>query len=68
MIEECFEFTNMYRRREYAMELAKGMIERENNNYLWEKDKTPRSVSTEGFYLVHESLFDELLKEHSKDL
>lgn len=67
VIEECYEMTNAYRRREYAEVISKGMIERENNPCLWEKDKAPRKVSTEGFYLVHESLFDELLKEHSRD-
>ena len=66
-MEEEFEMTNVFRRREYALSIAKGQQERENTKYLWEKDKTVRKVSTEGFYLVHESLFDELLKDHTRD-
>ena len=66
-MEEEYEMTNVFRRREYALSIAKGQRERENNKYLWEKDKPIRKVSTEGFYLVHESLFDELLREHARD-
>jgi len=33
---------------------------------LWNVNKPPVHYSLEGFYLVHESLFDEILKEHTK--
>jgi hypothetical protein len=33
---------------------------------MWDVNKPPRIYTVEGFYLVHESLFDTLLKEHSK--
>ena len=33
---------------------------------MWEINNPPKFYSVEGFYLVHESLFEEILKEHSK--
>jgi hypothetical protein len=33
---------------------------------MWEINQPPAVHSVEGFYLVHESLFDEILKDHTK--
>jgi hypothetical protein len=33
---------------------------------MWDVGKPPTLYTVEGFYLVHESLFEKLLKEHSK--
>jgi hypothetical protein len=33
---------------------------------MWHVGKPPKVYTVEGFYLVHESLFEKLLKEHSK--
>lgn len=68
VIEECYEMTNAFRRREYAESIAKGQIERENNPLLWERDRPRRKISVEGFYLVHESLFEEILKKYTKEV
>jgi hypothetical protein len=35
---------------------------------MWEANKPPKRYKVEGFYLVHESLFDLILKEHCKDI
>lgn len=67
VIEECFEMTNAFRRREYAEVIAKGQRERESHKMLWEKNDPIRKVSVEGFYLVHESLFEEILEKFAKD-
>lgn len=67
-MEEEFEMTTIFRRREYAEVVAKSKRERESHKYLWEKDKRARKVTTEGFYLVHESLFKEILEKFTKDV
>ncbi|MDB4921813.1 MAG: hypothetical protein JWQ54_3796 [Mucilaginibacter sp.] len=33
---------------------------------MWDVNKPPITHSVEGFYLVHERLFDAILKEHAK--
>ena len=66
-VDEQFDITNAFTRRDYAEKIATTQRERENNPYMWEKGRHIRKVSTEGFYLVHESLFDELLAKHSKE-
>lgn len=67
VIADEYEFTNAYKRKEYVDKIAH--VKQEDIKYpkLWEKDKHKPKVSVEGFYLVHESLFDELLSKHSKD-
>lgn len=66
-IDEQYEMTNTFTRRDYAESIARGQREREKNPNMWEKGRRVRKVSTEGFYLVHESLFNELLEKHSKE-
>ena len=66
-IDEQYDITNVFTRREYAEKIAAGQRERENNPNMWDRHRRIRKVTTEGFYLVHESLFDELLSEHSKE-
>ena len=39
----------------------------EEANLEWQKGKPAPVFKTEGFYLVHESLYDELLKAHAKE-
>lgn len=34
----------------------------------WQANQPPIHHSLEGFYLVHESLFDEVLKDHCKEV
>lgn len=65
VIEPPIEFTTSFRRKEYADTILKDQGER-SYLYLWEKGPLPVK-SVEGFYLVHESLFEEILKEYSKE-
>jgi len=64
-----YEMTNMYKKRAYAESVCQsqqrneihqsGMDFRKSNSHI-------AAFKVHGFYLVHESLFDEILKEHSK--
>ena len=38
----------------------------EDSEKLWNKNQPVPVYKAHGFYLVHESLFDEILKDHSK--
>lgn len=67
VIEDCYEMTNAFRRREYILRLLKANDMGEGHRYLWEKDKYKPKVTVEGFYLVHESLFDEILKPFANE-
>jgi len=45
-------------------------IEKQNtrtNVFQWEKRTTPPVYKTEGFYLVHESLYEDIIKPHDRD-
>lgn len=67
VIEDCYEMTNAFRRREYIEGIIKYNDMGEGHRYLWERDTYKPKVSVEGFYLVHESLFEEILKEWARD-
>ena len=70
VINGIYEMVKAYRRKEYADSVRDGqerMAEDELSKYWAKNEKPIRIKKVEGFYLVHESLFDELLKDHSKD-
>ena len=58
------EVTNAYQFRETALDQVKRQPT--TGRYMWEVNKPPKINRVEGFYLVHESLYELLLKEHSK--
>lgn len=59
-----FEFTPAFPRKAYADNLC---VQQENH-FIWEDKSKPVPVKTvEGFYLVHESLYNEILKDHDAD-
>ena len=66
VIEEQYEMTNAFRRREYIEGILKANDMGENHRYLWEKNTIKPKESVEGFYLVHESLFEEVLSQYVK--
>jgi hypothetical protein len=56
------EFTNAYKNKEYA----ESNLESRTTHMMWENKNIPLPKRTvEGFYLVHESLFDEILKKYT---
>ena len=64
IIEPNIQFTNAYQYKEYADKIL--IQETRTYKYLWENE--PSAVKTiEGFYLVPERLFDEILKDHVKE-
>jgi hypothetical protein len=64
VMEPHHQFTNAYQYKEHALK----NFEARETHMLWEdKSKPLPKRSVEGFYLVHESLFDEILKKHSKE-
>jgi len=42
------------------------LAQKDTSVKMWDVNKPPTAYTVEGFYLVHERLFEELLKEHSK--
>jgi hypothetical protein len=59
---------NFYQNEEECKQVAKYKLRQatEDAKYEWAKNKPIPKFATHGFYLVHESLFDELLKNSSK--
>ena len=55
--------TTAYKHKDYADTILR---QKDTDVKMWEVNKPPKKYSVEGFYLVHESLFDELLKDYSK--
>jgi hypothetical protein len=51
---------------QYKDKAGEILAQRPPGTMLWNVNKPPKVYTLEGFCLVHESLFDELLKEHSK--
>jgi hypothetical protein len=61
--------SNFFSERKNAEETCKSRQVRSDEEAkmaYWPKDKPVPKLTVHGFYLVHESLFDEILKEHSK--
>ncbi|MDF3077529.1 MAG: hypothetical protein K0S09_1418 [Sphingobacteriaceae bacterium] len=62
-------FVNCFRSEAHAREQA--IVQQrnalENSQMLWEKDKAIPKFKAHGFYLVHESLIDELLKGFTEE-
>lgn len=57
--------TNAYQYRDQANGLIKNT---DRAHFMWEDKTMPVPVrKVEGFYLVHESLYDEILKAHDKE-
>lgn len=64
VIDPGIQFTNAYQYREPAV----SNLETRTSHYMWEDETKPLPIRTvEGFYLVHESLFDEILKPFAKE-
>lgn len=63
VIEHNVQATNAYQHREHADAI---LGQRDTSVKMWEVNKPPKTYKVEGFYLVHESLYEELLKARSK--
>lgn len=67
-----YEVTNLYKSRKYADGIcqSKQRTEMESVKMEWKKNSnsTPTQYRVHGFYLVHESLFDEILKDYCKEV
>jgi len=63
-----FEMVNMYRRAEYANKVCAGQqqLAIDNAKMEWNKGNPVPILSMHGFYLVHESLYDEILAPYAK--
>lgn len=57
------ETTTAHQHKDKALRI---LAQKDTAVKMWDVNKPPRVYTVEGFYLVHESLFDALLKEHSK--
>jgi len=64
-----YKFINCYKDLDYVNSvcMANQRMLIEDANKLYNKGQKIRVLKVEGFYLVHESLFQELLKKHSKE-
>lgn len=56
--------TTVFKNKVYAEAIFK---QKDKNVYEYMKRQPPIYHSLEAFYLVHESLFDEILKEHCRE-
>lgn len=64
VISDNVAMVYIYRRREDA----ETVVKQRNAHMMWEDKTKPIPIEkVEGFYLVHESLFEEILKKFSKD-
>jgi hypothetical protein len=65
VLPDGIQFTNAYRDREYAQSNLDAKQLNNVGHYMWEDKDIPKPVYTvEGFYLVPEALYDEILKKH----
>jgi hypothetical protein len=56
--------TNAYQFRE----IAESTLENRKTHYIWDDKTKPVPVhKVEGFYLVHENLYDEILKPFARE-
>ena len=60
-----FKVVNCYKEEGYCKNVCAGQqrIKMENVNMWWAGKETIPQLTPHGFYLVHESLFDEILKK-----
>jgi hypothetical protein len=63
-----FEMVTCYKRLEYVSEVRNNQQRAliTDSVKMWNTGKPIATLKVEGFYLVHESLFDEILKEYIK--
>jgi hypothetical protein len=68
VINQFLTFVNAYKDRDHAEKVLAEKTTKRDFIYLWEKpeDMIPRE-KVESFYLVHESLYEKILKEHDID-
>jgi hypothetical protein len=63
VVEPNIQTAVAYQAKDYAETI---LAQRDTSVKMWDVNKPPRTYTVEGFYLVHERLFEELLKEHTK--
>lgn len=64
VLSDGIQFTKAYRDKKYAQ----SNLDSRDFHYMWEDKNIPVPVHrVEGFYLVHESLFNTILKPFAKD-
>ena len=65
VLSKGIQFTNAYRDRAYAQSNLDSRQLNHPGRMMWEDKDIPKPVYTvEGFYLVPEALYDEILKKH----
>lgn len=64
VIEPNVHATNAYQHKEHADAI---LSQRDTSVKMWDINKPPRVYSVEGFYLVHESLYEKILKEYCRE-
>ena len=62
VIKDNVLMTNAYRKRETAEQVCKDQDAYNSREKLWMKDKPEIVRSVEGFYLVPEALYEEVLR------
>lgn len=64
VIDDDVAMTRAYKKREYAEE----SVQSRQTHHEWEDKTKPVPVmKAEGFYLVHESLYEQIIKQHDLD-
>ncbi|SEM66736.1 hypothetical protein SAMN05192574_101401 [Mucilaginibacter gossypiicola] len=66
VIQDNVGATNVYQRKEDAIKTWRDYTRL--TPYYWEKGKPQIKREVVGFYLVHESLFEEILKRYTKQV
>lgn len=64
-----YEAIHCFRREEYCKTVCvqQQMLKMDNSKMMWMHDKRIPEMTPHGFYLVHESLFDEILKQWAEE-
>ncbi|QEM03317.1 hypothetical protein DIU31_007190 [Mucilaginibacter rubeus] len=67
-IFEQFEMVNCYRRKEYVDSVCKSQqrLANDESSQMWNKGKPIPVLKAHGYYLVHESLYEEIIKPFEK--
>ena len=66
-----YEVVNCYKKKQYVDNIHKQQQQSANAELkMWAhpKKEPAKRLTVHGFYLVHESLFDELLRDHCKEV
>jgi hypothetical protein len=65
---EQYEMANCYNREEYAKNICEQQqrIFKDETHKMYHNGRPVPALAMHGFYLVHESLFDEILRDHIK--